>query len=183
VPDRVDVTIVEVWEAIINHLRTSLGLNSSTCFWWLDDGEPPPPTTSSVFVTLAPDGGTFDGSMFDGGGIRQVTVETGLAVTIHSTNRLDTGMRDEQFLTHATLGIGALLNRVITSLTGFDPAVFGNSDNAPALRAEISPTGFSKPTRLKDDKYGSVTVVFNVSFDWLIGSVTTTTSTTTTAGP
>jgi len=165
-PDRIDIDIVSVWSAIMTRLQTALSLSADTCFWWLDDNDPPPPSAnSSLFITVSPDGGTFDPGFQESGGSKQVTVETAIRVTVHSTSRLGTGMRDDEFLTNAS-GLGPMLTNVISALVDFDP-VFGIGAN-PVLRAKMDVQGFEKPYRNQNDSIGGVTVVFGVSFDWLI---------------
>ncbi len=162
---RVDVSIVTVWESIRSLLRDGLELSDDTCFWWIDNGDPPPPSAdTNLFLTLTPDGGTFDPGMLQGGGVHQVTVSHTLVVTVHCTNRLDAGGRSDYFLTSES-GMGQMMARVIAILTDADPTTDETTGNT-FVRELIRPIGFSKPERIAEDRYGSVAIHFEVGFDW-----------------
>ena len=160
--DRVDVTLEDVLDAFLARLRSELGLNDRTCFLWLQRSGPPPPVPDDVFITVEPDGGTFDAAMITGGGANQVTVETTIGITIHSLVRLDPGGRDAYVLQDSTRGIMPMLTSVLRALVSHDLLVGGNQ----CLRELLMPTGFERPQRLEGEKRATITVVFNISFDW-----------------
>lgn len=181
--DKID--LVSVWEAIIDELRVQLQLNSDQCFFMLPDARGAhftPTAPTDTFITISPDGGSFDVGLIQGGGVEQITVETGFVVTIHKTWNLDEAGHDQKFL-NSDKGIGELMTAVVLALTGFDPT-FGQY-SSPKLRELIRPTGFERPWRDESENRGGVSIHFDMSFDIGLGdypdlTTTTTTSTTTT---
>jgi hypothetical protein len=169
---RIDTDLVSVVNAVIAQLIANVTLpdgvttlNDSTCFYWIDDGENPPPSSSDTFLTVELDGGEFDESLFDGGGVHQVTEKTSIQVTVWSNNRLDPGMRDLQFLTNA-VGAGGMLIKVLKALAGADLIVDGSSDTA--LRELVVPQRRGQPARRRGDAIGSIPITFGISYDWLL---------------
>ncbi len=161
--DRQKKDIVSIWTAVIARLRTQLSLNSDTCFFWLGGGSDPqpPPVATDLFLTVAPDGGTFDEGLQDGGGAAQNTIKTGIAVTIYTQIFLENDSRDDQFLTHSTKGVGAMFTRVCNALIDHDPTFSG----VYAMREQIRPSGFSAPRRSSIDRYGKMTIMFELTWD------------------
>ena len=177
--NRIDATPDQLLDAILVRLRTSLGLNERTCFIMLDRGNiAPPPAPDEWFLTVRFDGGNFDTTLLRGGGEHQITVETGVIITIHSTKRLDSGGHDDQILMHRKLdgggglveeqsrGLLVLATRVIRALIDFDPTA-GTPDTF-AVRELMAPRGFSAPRRLDGETRAAMDVIFDLSFDWAV---------------
>lgn len=171
--DVANCDLISVLNAVVARLQSQVTLpdnatflNNDTCFIWLVDGDPPP-AASNVFVTVEPDGASYDESLFIGGGENQVMEETGIAVTIHSSVRLDPGNRDKEFVRHAQYGVLATYKKVLKALSGHNLLVGG----APVLREYLRPQGRGRVTRRGNDRFGEMTAVFSISFDWdLAGS-------------
>jgi hypothetical protein len=161
---RDETTFADMWTAIMTQLRTITHLTEDTCFWFLPaarGSRPQPPAPADVFVTVAPDGGTFDEPLFHGGGGAQLTVNTGFTVTVHRTWHLDAGNVDNYFLLNSD-GVAALLMAIINGMTGFDPTT---GDGHTHVRELIRPTGFTQPWRSEDEHVGGFDVQFELSFD------------------
>lgn len=165
---RVDTDILSVLEAVVAHLRTDLSMTEANCFWSLEyRDEDVPPTAPNQFMVLQPDGGTFDNSLFEGGGINQLMADTGLTVKLYTLFQLDRGGRDQQALFH-TKGVLTMLDNVVRSLTGLDPNL-PVGDTTYGLRKFVQPAGWSAPRRLENGRGVALDVAFNLSFDWYIG--------------
>lgn len=118
------------------------------------------PSPGAYSFTVSPLGGSFPAEFMQGGGVEQVTVETGFTVTIHSPLQLDMPRRDVEFLTANTKGVLGLAKRVLKAMTLFDP----QNATAIILRDPITPTGFS--FRRSDRSLGSMELEFRLMFDW-----------------
>lgn len=161
---RINTTLPEVLEAVAKRLRDQLEFGESRCFWALDRGEEPPPTAADTFLIIKPDGGTFDAGLFVGGGTEQLTDDTGLIVDLYSLLMLDRGGRDKEGLFHAAKGLYPLATRVVKALAGHDLVI--DDDGNTCLRELILPAGHSQPRVMDDNRGVSMTVTFNLSFDW-----------------
>lgn len=188
--ERIETTLVDVLEAVIEKLRYDLALNERTCFLWIDRGDGTlPPIPHNLAVTVEPDAASFPADMWRGGGEHQATVETNVVITVHSLVQLDSGNRDELALLKANRGALDLLGQIVVSLADHDLLVGAGNDTC--LRELMAPQGFSAPSRTNAEGHErrvQMSIVWPISFDWKIDHSilpynSTTSSTTTTSGP
>jgi len=158
---RIDVDLNQVLAAVVLRLQAVLTLNDSTCFYSINP-DSPPPAPADLYLVVTPDGGTFDDGMFEGGGEKQLTCDTGFVVTIKTAMRLDAGGKDKERLTNASRGMIQMVGQILDALAGHDLLL---STGDAFLRGLLQPQGFGAPQK-DGEKLGSIPLTFNLSFDW-----------------
>lgn len=148
-----------ILQLIVSRIISTCGFNEATCYLSLNP-DAIPANPGDFFCVVAPTSGAYNEPMFDGGGLNQTTVESGVIVKIHSPVQLDEQHRDATFLTDASLGLIGKMKAVLKHLSGWDPTVGGNEQTRdPLIPAEHI---FTRPSRA----LGGVELVFRCNFDW-----------------
>lgn len=151
----------EILQAAVAHLIAQLPTHckASNTFMALNPDSVEPNAGYMSFV-VSPMGGSFPGEFQDGGGVQQVTTETGMLITIHSPLQMDEPRRDTKFLTDNSKGVIGVATKVLKAFTQWDPR---NADSI-LLREPATPTGFN--FKRSDRSLGSMELEFRLNFDW-----------------
>lgn len=167
-PDRIFGNPITILSAVNARLISQVsGLTAANCFIALNPDQTPAPSAAAggFIVVVSPTSGTFDESMFAGGGGLQLTTNWGLVTKIHDTVVLDPVRKDVIFLTDTTKGILAKATAVLKALVGngdgWSPL---DASNNPMTRDPLVPTGFS--IQRQEDRIGSIEIEWKVLFDW-----------------
>jgi hypothetical protein len=134
----------------------------------------------SHFVTVSAGAGTFNQSMFAGGGARTLNQDIQLVVTPIVQMNLDRVGSAEKRMLHVSRGLATWEQNVLSSILLANP----NNPNSlrpwdpqigdrPLLRSQPCPVHtsdtFDVPGQLG---YAGISITFAVSFDWRLGLVT-----------
>lgn len=155
---KLDTQLSAIVDRIIDEVSA---YDSASCYLSLNPDALPAPNPGDFICVVAPTSGSFDGGLFMGGGVEQVTCEAGVVVKVHSPVQLDETHRDAEFLTNSSLGLIENVRLVMKALTDWSP-VDGSSDDI--TRDPLSPASitFTRQSR----SLGGCEVVFHTLMDW-----------------
>lgn len=169
---RVDVNQIELFEAVLAHLRTTLSLDERSCYSVVDRHSPGLPHSGDFWVTLSLGSQSeFDDTLIDGGGIEQVTEFVPLIVAGYSRVKLDSTGHDHFLLTDDARGLLAIKKLILRTMTCED--IKCNNDTSTFLRNLPIPASAENPQLLRPANdadaawgIGMVSVTFTCVFDW-----------------
>lgn len=165
----------EVLVAFRDQLRTLDGLNDQTCF--ISD-QPIPvalPAGGGHCVTIAPGAGTFDQSLFNGGGHSVLNEDSQVIVTILVHSQIDRYPQAERALLAEDRGLITRWKRaVLRCLLVADPnlgelsqAWEPASGDRPLCRNQIRPLSATAPADVPNwPGWTGLQITFSASFDW-----------------
>jgi len=131
----------------------------------------------SHFVTVAVGAGSFDQSLFTGGGHRTLNEDLQIIVTPVVQMNLDRLPMGEQRLLHARRGMSAWKRNLLSGLLLLDPEDPENArtwepviDERPLLRSPLRPIKSSEPAEAPGrEGWFGMHLLFSCSFDWKLG--------------
>lgn len=157
-------THLEVLDAVIARLLTRIPtLNPSTCFFSTNP-QPSIWRNGNLFVTVAPQGGTFDQAEFNGMGRAGIVEQTGVIVTCWSAIKLDSTERDLYALRDPDRGLLGWKLKLLDALAGHK--LLG-LDGQELLTSYLRPTMTQYPQTAGDDgKFSGISIEFATDFNW-----------------
>jgi hypothetical protein len=141
---------------IARRVRLATGFEEHACFVTLDPHSEASRMPGDVWITTSPASGTFSERMIHGGGVAQATLNWGVLVVIHSTNRLDEVGRSPLWLSGEADQSMELVDRILGALTGYG-VVWGLRDPLVPERIDLAEPRQSERT---------VELTFSCAFDW-----------------
>jgi len=157
---RIDVTQETVLEAVVDQLRTQLGLNRRTCWETLEPLAPKIPKSGEFFVTVSPGPGQFvEGEQQVG----NITEQWTITVTAYSRIKLDSTDHDEKLLRDARRGLLQAKRKILQSLVGQD---IQDPDRDVFLRQLLYAISCSRPEHDSSKHIAWISLEFGVDFDW-----------------
>lgn len=171
---RVDVTQDVVLDSVVNTLIQGItlpggaGLTPKTCYITIYP-EVPLNTQDQLIITVSPEGGSFDESMFIGGEQNQVVEVSSVLVGIWSRYKTDREGRDREVLCDQVRGLYPIKGKVLRCLAGVDLQVnypAGTGGTVSFLREFLRPTRAYAPQHDKESPYAGQIIQFSLSWDW-----------------
>lgn len=159
---RIDSTLEKILLATQSKLLRSIDeLRPETCVVTVVPDAAVPPVAQDLYCTISPTAGSFDESLFDGGGREQTALDGGLVVKVFSAIQLDQPGQDSVMLLDRSRGVLRKLHEVLGALAGYLPVDDDGNEltRNPLIPAEYS---FSHDGR----RWGAVQVSFRLEFDW-----------------
>lgn len=154
-------TLEEILQACVDRIIDQVPLaTAANCYLCLDPDSVPPSSGEFIFA-VAPLSGQFEEGMWDGGGLDQATVDSGLIVKIHSPLQLDEPQRDREFLLSNTHSVLKQHRLVIKALC--DPTWSPMRGEDEIIRDPIIPGAWSITRR--DRGLGAIEQEFRLNFD------------------
>ena len=165
----------EILVAFRDRLRTVEGLNDQTCF--IADSPIPLmlPAGGGHCVTVSLGAGSFDQSLFNGGGHSTLNEDSQVVITILVQTKIDRVPQAERALIADDRGLISRWKRaILRSLLVADPnlgqlsqAWEPVSGDRPLCRDQIRPLNCTAPSDVPDfPGWTGLQIVFSASFDW-----------------
>lgn len=155
------------FDAILNSVRDKLlksidELAPETCVITINPDAAALPVSQELYCTVSPTSGSFDESLFDGGGREQTSLEGGIVVKCFSMLQLDQPGQDSVMLIDRSRGVMRKLHEILAALAGFMPVSADGLDTLARNPLIPATYAFSHDGR----RWGAVEVAFRLSFDW-----------------
>lgn len=162
--ERYTTTHLDVCQAVVAKLlATYTDLKPETCFLALDP-ELPFELGHNIFVTVVPQGGEFDLSVFDGHAQYGTFERASVVITFWTAIRLDQKGRAATALGEAARGLLPWKRRVLKTFSGLD---LQDADGRRILTALMAPLRALHPSRMENgEKHLGISLVFATDFDW-----------------
>lgn len=164
--DRRKSTLAEILDAIRDQLVATVSdLREESCYvsLWIDPIKAP---VSDRMAIIVPGDGTFDYSLWDGGGRFQMTSDSVVTIALYSATQLDIMGQSEVVLFDSARGLSPEMVAIANALAGFDPV---DSSGNGLLREPMSPTAFQFVATQDRARVGAA-ITFRILFDWAIAA-------------
>ena len=158
---RMDVPQYDVYDWVVDLLRSELDLGERACYLTLDPDSPPIiPKGGKYFVTISPTSGEFTpGEQIPG----NISERSDVTVTVYTRVRLDSTDHDRRMLLHATRGLIGLQMKVLGALVGKE--IVGE-DGETYLRTLAHITHTTTPRFDVGRGIGSLSADVAIEYDW-----------------
>jgi len=154
----------ELLTALVAKLRTDLDLGERQCYQTWEPEVPPKIQRGGDYaVSVAFGEGSFDQSLFDGGGRGQLTEDMAILVTAYSRVRLDSTDVAEQAFHETERGLFILARKIVKVFAAYDPEP---AAGRTCLRELLRPVRIGRPIVDKESSLGSISLQFIASWDW-----------------